>query len=688
MSDDEQPPDPARPPSYFRRGLQALRFLANGQRELEELRTRSDANHHLLHLLLARQAEAAERHEQDRRYREEDRRHLEEVHHHLSALLAERPSSAQVDELSTDVASVVQALVDGFEAPAPPDGPLVTIIMPTYRRAQVIAGAIASVQQQTYGRWELLVLDDGGDDDTEAVVSPLLTDARISYRRVPRQPSVAAVRNHGLELATGDLIAYLDTDNTWHRSHLARHVEALSRDPGAAWSISRQLVADPTAGTLRLRNDLRSTEHLIEGNFIDINVAVHRRQVLSDIGPFDPTLTRLSDWDLALRLASLGAPVRTGAATSCYRVDLDDRISDREPLHVHAHAIRRRHRALPARDLRVLLAEWHYPQVTETYIAALVQGLVALGAEVAVWSEDEVAVPYPSSVPVHRGELATAIESFAPHVVVTSWLHLGAQFREITRPLGIPHVVRTHGFEYVPETLERLLADDGVLVHTFPHLVPPTAVGHPRLVVTPTFFDDDRYRPSPHKDPRLVVRTAAGLLTKDLDTFLLAANECPEHRFVLVLGHVLRVEHRTEAVIERKHELGSRCEIRVDLQHDEVAALLSEAGIYLHTHGTDHPVSMPMSIAEAMATGCWVLGRDLPGMADYIGPTGALYTGASPAERATAAAELINRSAGWSAARWAEVAMRASDQAYERHASRDVVTGMVASWRRAFDLPG
>jgi glycosyltransferase involved in cell wall biosynthesis len=359
------------------------------------------------------------------------------------------------------------------------------------------------------------------------------------------------------------------------------------------------------------------------------------------------------------------------------------------PVHVLAHDIRARYRGRPAAGLKVLFAEWHYPQVTETYIEVAVRSLRALGADVEVWAEEDVAVPFEPVVPVHRGpSLAEAIDAVGPDLVVTHWLHKGLDYRATTEAAGVPHVVCTHGFEYEAGLVAQLL-DRGAVVHTFPHLVDPTWAHHPRLIVSATMFDDERWRPvdPSDKDPKLVVRTAAGLLTKDLDTFLLAANACPEHRFVLVLGHAKLVEERTELIVERAAELGSRAEIRLDVGHAEVAELVGRAGTYLHTHGTDHPVSMPMSIAEAMATGCRVLGRDLPGVAAYLGPAGELYAGATADDRAKAAAALVNASLDWSPSRWAEVARLATEHAFEHHAGQDCAHRALRRWRAVLPLP-
>lgn len=603
----------------------------------------------------------------------------------IRARLDSAPVRAEPPARSTPDAVTLIALA-GVDAP-PPGDVLVSVILPTRNRDDVISAAVESVLAQTHERWELLVVDDGGDDGTASVLERFLDDPRIRYWRIERSGSAAA-RNRGIAAASGSLVAFLDSDNTWHPTHLARMVHALEASPTAAWAMSGQVLWDGRTGSVSVRPDRRSVDTLIAGNFIDLNAVAVRRTVIDAVGGFDESLTRLIDWDLVLRLAEVSQPVRTEAYTSVYRTDRLDRISVREPVGMQAYTIRSRYRGQPASGLRVLFAEWHFPQLTETYIGAMISGLRANGAEVEVWSESDVAVAYPAPVPVRRGTLEAAIADFEPHVVVSHWINKAEEFRAITRRLGIAHVARVHGFEFVPDTVTRLLAD-GVVVHTFPHLVAPEWEGHPGLVVEPTVFDDARYRPRFDKDPRLVVRTAAGLLTKDLDTFLMAAARCPDHRFVLVLGHALLVEERTEMVIERARELGSPVEIRVDVQHDDVADLLGSAGVYLHTHGTDHPVSMPISIAEAMATGCWVLGRDLPGMAGYIEPAGSLYRGATTEERAINAASLLDASLAWSEPAWEAVWRRSSEQAFDRYAASDVTARMVASWRQRFpSLPG
>ena len=588
----------------------------------------------------------------------------------------------ELNGLTTDVAALAWREAD-VDVPVITDGPLVSVVMPTWQRAGWIAGAVRSVQAQTYEYWELVIVDDGSDDGTADVVAPLLGDARIRY--VPTDHvGVSLARNRALAESTGDVVAFLDTDNTWHPSHLARQVQALTASPTALWSYSGQVLVDGRSGQAELRRDLRSPSSLGVANYIDLNVLAHRRSVLDQLGGFDAELPRLGDWDYVARLAELGPPVRTGAATVIYRTDSPGRITDTEPLHRTRHRVRALHRGLPAEGLKVLFAEWHFPQLTETYIAALAQGLTALGAEVEVWAQAQAATEGETTLRVHRGTLEDAISEFQPDLVLTHWLDKGAEFHPAVHKVALPHVVRAHGFDHDIGGMDALLAEEDVLVHTFPHLVEPRWAGHPRLSVQVTCFDDERYQPAEGKDHRFVLRTSAGLLTKDLDTFLLASALCPEHRFVLVLGHSYLVEERTEVLIDRAAELGSPVEILVDVPHDRMAMLMGEAGIYVHTHGTDHPAGMSMSIAEAVATGAYVLARDLPGIGEYLGGAGALYRGATTEERAADVARLVRATLEWPEPRWEDEARKAVDQAFSRYSSREVAEQMVDAWRATF----
>jgi glycosyltransferase involved in cell wall biosynthesis len=92
--------------------------------------------------------------------------------------------------------------------------PLVSVIIPTYNRARLIGQSIQSVLNQTYTNWELIIVDDGSSDDTESAIAQY-NDSRIHYIRFSHSGILGKVRNSGMKIAKGDLIAFLDSDDLW-----------------------------------------------------------------------------------------------------------------------------------------------------------------------------------------------------------------------------------------------------------------------------------------------------------------------------------------------------------------------------------------------------------------------------------------------------------------------------------------
>ncbi len=596
---------------------------------------------------------------------------------HLAGDVA-RVDGFQRAELHDDLRAVGRTLAVASEQLAaldPPvidDGPLVSIVCPVHARPDLVDRTIAQVAAQTYDRWELLLVDDGAPGVSDADVARWRSAPGVVVLRTDHG-GVGAARNLALARAAGEIVTYLDVDNAWHPTYLARVVDALTRRPDAGWSVAAQLVVRP--GRLpAVRDDRRDVASLARDNFVDMNALAHRRTLLDAVGGFDEDRARLGDWDLVQRLVAVaGEPVRIPAIGSVYDDRPDPRrISTSLPLHPHLAVLRDRGRGHPAKGLRVLLAEWHYPQASESYVRSDLVGLQALGAHVEVWSESGVAVPYEPDAPLHRGDLADAIAAVRPDIVLTHWLHIGAQYRPAVREAGLPMAVRGHGFDHNPAVVHDLLDDPGVVLHLFPHLA---STPHPRQRPLPVAFDQNRYPPHPDKDRRLVVRTGVGLRTKDYETFLTVAARCPDHRFVLSLCHAYLVEEQTEEVVARRDELGAPVEILVDAPVAEVADLVGRAGIYLHTHGRTHTYGMSVSIAEALGTGAYVVAPDLPGMRSYVGHAADLYRDAA------GAAALIQQTAHWDADRWRTQWRGASDHVHLNYGATDVAEAMLDQWR-------
>lgn len=115
--------------------------------------------------------------------------------------------------------------------------PLVSIIMPTYNRANYIVETIESICNQTYTHWELLVLDDGSDDNTEELIAGI-KDSRIRYYKFQRTNIKGRLQVAGIEHANGSLISFMDSDDLWHPEKMERQVQALLQYPEAGFSIT------------------------------------------------------------------------------------------------------------------------------------------------------------------------------------------------------------------------------------------------------------------------------------------------------------------------------------------------------------------------------------------------------------------------------------------------------------------
>jgi glycosyltransferase involved in cell wall biosynthesis len=150
---------------------------------------------------------------------------------------------------------------------------------------------------------------------------------------------------------------------------------------------------------------------------------------------------------------------------------------------------------------------------------------------------------------------------------------------------------------------------------------------------------------------------------------------------VLGIGTSFKVEHWAAELAEQVEQSGAPVEVRRDLSFADAVALVGRAGVYLHTHGTDHPLGMPISIAEAMATGSVVVARQLPGMGDYVRDAGFLYDGLTVGDRADHAAAHIEATRHWDDERWASAWRTSVDRAWSIHPTDVVAADLLRTWR-------
>ncbi len=184
--------------------------------------------------------------------------------------------------------------------------PLVSVIVPTFNRAALVARAIDSVLAQTYERFELLVVDDASTDDTADVIAAC-GDARVRHLRQDRNRGVAAARNRGFREARGELLALLDSDDEWRADKLARQVDRARRLPETVGLFYTGVATVGSDGSAWFdipshRGDIRRA--LLQRNVIHgCSSVMLRSAVVERVGGMDEALPAIEDYDHWLRVA-------------------------------------------------------------------------------------------------------------------------------------------------------------------------------------------------------------------------------------------------------------------------------------------------------------------------------------------------------------------------------------------------
>jgi glycosyltransferase involved in cell wall biosynthesis len=190
--------------------------------------------------------------------------------------------------------------------------PQVTVVIPTYNRAHLVKDAVESVLNQTYQNFELIVIDDGSTDNTKEVLA--VYKDKLTYIYQENQGRSAA-RNHGIKLAQGEYIAFLDSDDAWFLDKLERQVPVLESTPpdvvlvhGYKCIVDKNL--QPLLGwELKLRKlyslaekGEETYENYLYFNCIFTSAILVRRTAIIEIDGYDASIGSLEDFDLYLRL--------------------------------------------------------------------------------------------------------------------------------------------------------------------------------------------------------------------------------------------------------------------------------------------------------------------------------------------------------------------------------------------------
>lgn len=178
-----------------------------------------------------------------------------------------------------------------------------SVVIPSYNRLEFLKVAVRSVLKQTYRDLELIISDDGSDDGTRAFINSI-PDGRIKYI-FNENRGVSAARNRALEIAEGEYIAFLDSDDRWLPEKLETVDSAIFSNPEYAIFHTLEKWNKNGKHLNQKKKHLKKSGNIFKYCLgicgVSISTAVVNREVFNDIGYFDETLPACEDYDFWVR---------------------------------------------------------------------------------------------------------------------------------------------------------------------------------------------------------------------------------------------------------------------------------------------------------------------------------------------------------------------------------------------------
>lgn len=183
--------------------------------------------------------------------------------------------------------------------------PMVSVVIPTYNRAHLIEEALDSVFAQTFKDYEVILVDDGSTDGTEALVKRRY-DGKVKMIRQENQ-GISGARNTGIANASGKYVAFLDSDDKWLPEKLAQQTAYMEAHPEIgllSTKLARYDLGDKQEVEICPSEFPKSFSELLNGrNHVPTTTTMIRRECFAKAGVFDRTLPVAEDWDLWLRIS-------------------------------------------------------------------------------------------------------------------------------------------------------------------------------------------------------------------------------------------------------------------------------------------------------------------------------------------------------------------------------------------------
>lgn len=194
--------------------------------------------------------------------------------------------------------------------------PLVSVIIPTYNHANFLGKALESVVKQTYSNWEAIVIDNHSMDETNQVINKF-KDSRIQYFKISNHGIIAKSRNLGINIAKGEWIAFLDSDDWWRKDKLEICFKNIDKKVDFIYH-DLEIIYDKTKNYLNRKKIVgRKLDKPIlnalligeieKGNAIGNSSVIVRKEMLNKIGGIseDKNLVASEDFNTWLRIAEI-----------------------------------------------------------------------------------------------------------------------------------------------------------------------------------------------------------------------------------------------------------------------------------------------------------------------------------------------------------------------------------------------
>lgn len=181
---------------------------------------------------------------------------------------------------------------------------MISVIIPTYNRAEWLTEAVESVLAQTWRDFELIVVDDGSTDDTAHRLA--VYGDRLRYVQ-QANAGVSAARNHGIRLARGKWLAFLDSDDLWEPEKLAAQMAFFRENPNAHICQTEEIWIRRGQRVNPKRKHRKHSgwifEHCLPLCIVSPSAVMMARSLLDEVGLFDESLPACEDYDLWLRIS-------------------------------------------------------------------------------------------------------------------------------------------------------------------------------------------------------------------------------------------------------------------------------------------------------------------------------------------------------------------------------------------------